>query len=329
MPKISELPSASIIDGTELLLLVKDGANAKAAVGNVQLLESFGGLPTGHPLGSIIYVIDAKGGARPMFWDGSMWRIMGTPKTRGEVEGEGIWYVGVGACTGPAQQAGLHQGVYFTSEDGFNWVINTFVDELTELSFMNEGTDNSAYANGCWVVGGLHNNAARIVSTLDPRDNKLWEIENFGADGSRSSPASSYNNDTGIFVVPITPGPNVNVTNEVPPSDTPDTKGWPRNGVEALGPSAVGMGTQGPVEVRINAVTMNITAAMFADPTFGMTGAFPTHQIQARRLGTSDWQTVHPPLLGAGVVQSAGLGLNGLVWGTVADLSVEFAAGAT
>src|SRR6185369_11945001 len=120
--KITELPVATGLTSNETLPLVQNGANVRAAVGVAQVLESFGDLPLlNNPIGKMIFVPDAVGGAVPAYWDGSQWRILSSADVV-KTMGEGIWIVGIAASFGLAQASGYDNGgTYFVSLNGRDW----------------------------------------------------------------------------------------------------------------------------------------------------------------------------------------------------------------
>jgi len=356
--KITDLPAATTpLTGTETLPLVQGGSNARAGVGVAQVLQAFGDLPTSSPVGRSIYVTDAAGGARPSFWDGVHWRTFGGSKQPTKPMGPGVFLVGVASSLGPAHMTGYDQGLFFWSSDGFIWNVEV-------LSGMNNGFLGISYANGLFVADGLSNinprdpvgSFALIASTEDPRDVTKWQSQaprgydtpNIGAVPGNPT---NYDNDTGNFTFPISGVGDVTVTNPLPSAITPDD-GWPTIGIEAGPQIMAGVGSQGPVEVRIQTTVITVLPGGYAVPTHdialslpgnitaiivtpGEAGNFVTHYLQARKQGSPDWQ----PVGGEGTfllnglsssqqgATSAGIVLTGLVWGPLKETAVQFAAG--
>jgi hypothetical protein len=348
--KITDLPLATTpLSGNEVIPLVQAGVNVKAGVGTAQVLQAFGELPPGRPAqpGPVAHIPDAKGGKGPGYWDGDIWYRFGGPKTPIETEGNGIWFLGVGKCSGFAaggegtirvegetetREYPDHSGNYFVSEDGFSWFEST-------LPIMSLGVTSSAYANGMWVVGGQSIGIiGRVASTIDPRVFLNWrDNPPYGfTGGTNAGAATDYDNTTGLFTVPIAGGGSQTVLNDTGAAD-PNDPHWPDQGVDSpllVGTSSnscVGVGTAGPVEVRISTEVVTLDARsrdlnLFPIPR-QFWGTYITDFLEVRKLGAAEWGPPAGNLLAVARPESAGLVLNGLVWGIVKS-AVEFAAGA-
>lgn len=318
MPKISELPTATLpLTGGETLPLLKGGRYVKAGIGVAQVLEVFGELPTDGPVGRVAYIADAAGGAVPAFFTGTEWRQFGGGQNkRVKPVSDGLFVVGVGPSTGAAHTNGFDRGIYFFSLDGFNWT-------PTENPYLLGGITNTAYANGVFLFSGYNDytqiKVAWITTTEDPRSSggmgASWEAEpprgyNVSNVGSEPMDATAYNEITGEFTVPIDFVGNITILNPLPRAITPDAT-WPHIGqhtVADIGNDIVaGVGTQGPVDIRIDTMILD---------------SQPTDFLQAKKTGTSDWQSVGGLL--APDATASGISLRGLLWGPIKVMAVKF-----
>ena len=76
MTKISELPTAGTVTGSEQIPIVQDGVNKRVAINLTAVLESrtVATLPSSPATGTLRFVTDEVGGAVPAFFDGIDWR---------------------------------------------------------------------------------------------------------------------------------------------------------------------------------------------------------------------------------------------------------------
>jgi len=342
--KISQLPSVTTpLSAAEVLALKQSGRYVRAGIGVAQVPQAFGDLPTTGAVGGIAYVPDAAGGARPAYWDGTNWKTFGSGGNVNTM-GLGIWVVGVGPSAGPAHEINADDGYYFTSEDGFIWTPH-------QWEFVDLGFESFSYANGTFISGSQTNFGGLVGSSVDPRDPGNWKsAEPNGASGEgQAGPATAYDNDLGTFTVPIG-GVDKTIETLLPGAVNPDPS-WPWIGQDALdrgGISVVGVGTKGPVEVRINTKQITITSYgeefkfdINGDPVSpvkgaGLVGTYDSNFLQARKFGGSydltDTAVISSSLsiqdmLAGKSGNSAGLVLRGLVWGPLKATAVQFAPG--
>ena len=257
----------------------------------------------------------------------------------------GVWFVGVGPSTGQANISGFDTGIYFTSEDGLNWDLKNHASPRPDRGFT-----GSAYADGLWVSTGIRTLTANttngiVTSTTDPRNSALWQSDQpYGfIGGTVAATPTAYDNDTGLFTVPLGPLGSVTVLNDAAPADPVDPT-WPHLGADYLTTtSVVGFGTLGWVEVRVRQIFVTVdpldrlisNGSLVSEGAIGDT--WPTDVLEARKFGSLPWvQVLH---VGTGILtgpvsmldgtapDNAGIRLRGLVWGIV-DSSVQFAPGA-
>ena len=356
--KISQLPSASTpLTGAEIMPLAKNRQNVKVGIGAVQIPQPLGDLPPNTPVGTLGYIVDAAGGPVPAYSNGTSWQQFGGTNGPINVMGPGIWVVGAGASNinSPAHRFALFgqvsglaadQGWFFYSIDGRNWI--AAAPTLPSGGLFGRGFTAMAYASGCWLLEGLQgvgvNPSTPIVATL--RDPTNYLDPNVGviyaAPRGYTNPAQigfsplpltmanggNYDNDTGVFTVPFRPSGTVLVQNTLPPAVV--TANWPTVGQDDE-VVVEGMGTNGPVEVRISGRDFVIDPpGVVKDTQILVTpGPYFTNFLEWRPSGSSDWQPVISQLgaLNGERVTNAGLILRGLVWGPVRQLAVEFQRG--
>ncbi len=337
MPKISLLPDATTLDGTELIPLVKSGVNVKAAIGVAQVLQAFGDLPTNHAVGAMGFVMDAAGGKVPAFWDGSDWRQAGGARGKVKPTGEGIWIFGGGLTTIPAlgAQTLSTTGKMWMSKDGYSWT------EFGTNTLFSTGIYDISYANGIFVVAGSHTNIAKIISIPVPNpatfDDYLLsgytlppQAYNELLPGNRGGQATAFNNDTGEFtvevVLPDLSTFTVPIINPYSGAVIPD-QDWPLVGAGSLDQRSVaGMGTRGPTEVRVSRSVIT-----------GSSGVrYQTDHIETRPYGGfSNWQgtyQVYYPIVDPetdDLTAAPNVAFNGLCFGNFKASAVEFLAGDT
>jgi len=238
----------------------------------------------------------------------------------------GVWFVGVGPSEGMAGALNLDAGIYFTSEDGFNWDQRAFPSPRPD-----DGLLGSGYANGLWVACGIRIGSGLVLSTTDPTDSTLWKSDRpYGFEGGTVAVTpASYDNDAGLFTVPIGPLGSVTIQNDAAPADPEDTT-WPHQGADYLSSSVLGFGSQGLVEVRVTRMIVNVHAGDILIsggpvPTAAV-GTWPTDFLEAKKHGSAIWTPVFHGILDGTVPDDAGIVLRGLVWGVV-QKAVEFAPG--
>ena len=367
--KISQLPSASTpLTGAEIMPIAKSRQNAKVGIGAVQIPQPLGDLPPNTPVGTLGYVVDAAGGPRPAYSNGTGWQQFGGSNDVVKTMGPGLWVVGVGPCdpNSPAHtlalipaSSSLHadESYFFISNDGQHWGSGIAV---SSGPIFNKGITGISYANGCWLFGGqklgsfdLLDINTPVIATVrnpqfpsDPDDGFILTpprgYSNTSQQGTPNSP-TNYDNDTGIFTVPIqlvNASPEIKlITNTLCAAIVPDTR-WPyigQNGGSSEIPVG-GMGINGPAEVRIvNELVTVSSATTLVDSLVPLRpGNYLTDHLEWRPSGASGWQQVVgpatpsagdfrvPPLsiLGGNSLRTAGLSLNGLVWGPVAQRAV-------
>jgi hypothetical protein len=265
----------------------------------------------------------------------------------------------VATSIGPAHAAQADTGFYFYSLDGFIW-------RLARCVSLDSGFTNISYADGCFVAGGTTTTGGFITSSIDPRDVSKWAFlppaAVSGPPASTPSRPIAYDANTGIFDFQFFPGGSTaNIRNPLPPSPDSDPT-WPHIGQDVAGvggqSSVWGMGTAGPVEVRISIKDLIIPRRfgvisdlapsglfdMISQKEIGTTNferiPYPSRFIQARKAGTSDYfssliyvagttNISFQNILSGNSYNSVGLVLRGLVWGIVDELAVEFAPGGT
>lgn len=374
MTKISDLPIATALTGDELVPVLQGSTltNRKIGIGAAQILPVYGALPTDQAAGSVGYVVDAVGGPGPNYYDGSDWQNFrkkkpGQTSNRTKIMGDGVWLVGIGPSDGPAHNIGYDKGLYFYSLDGFEWEPAT-----VGTAGMEGGIAFSAYANGRFLFMGMNEytnlRSARIVATHKPNTDDVWDSEpplgyNILNVGSEPRDAHSYDELFSFFRVPIEGVGTINIQNPLPRAVTPDER-WPYIGVNLdygqqviqPTPSVLGVGTLGPVEVRINTEILAIRAGVaevitgdfapfvpgnitaYTVPN-GVEGSYQTDFIQVRKMGTSDWGPVTG--LGAQVLlngrstafnaenkaSAVGIALTALIWGPIKATAVKFEPG--
>ena len=261
------------------------------------------------------------------------------PRSRNQFTGampleteQGVWFVGVGPSLGVAAVLNLDVGFYFTSEDGFNWTRQAIP---VSIPAPNDGFLGSGYANGMWVGCGVRTELTTgqglIISTTDPRDVSLWRFERpygfFG--GTVAVTPAAYDNEAGLFTVPVGPIGQVTIRNDAVPAD-PEDPTWPHQGADYLSSSVLGYGTMGLVEVRVRRKTVFVHAGELLLNGAGVPadaeGGWPTDYLESRKPGAFVWTPVFHETLNGTEPDTAGLALRGLVWGVVKK-AVEFAPG--
>ena len=325
--KISQLPSASTpLTGAEIMPLAKNRQNVKVGIGAVQIPQPLGDLPANTPVGTLGYIVDAAGGPRPGYSNGTGWQQFGGNNDIIKTMGPGLWVVGVGrsVANSPAHLLSMFdpkistrpadQGWYFYSVDGQIW---TAVD----VAEFNRAFTATAYANGCFLLEGLAAGDggfnSPIVATIrnpmfpnDPDDGlKLLAPRGYSNPseiGVVPLPLTEvngghYDNDTGIFTVPFQPDGSQPVQNTLCPALVPNPN-WPSVGQDSfsfpIGFNIVeGMGTKGPVDVRMLSTNFIIPdpVTLTEEQIFIVPGNYLTNFLEWSPAGSSNWQAVQSP----------------------------------
>ena len=319
MTKISELSSAGTITGNEIIPLVDGtGENIKIGIGATQVLQSFGDLPPAPVAGTLAYVPDAAGGPSPVFSDGNQWGRMDNSQ-QVVTTGQGIWVVFCCAVAGPAlslKENLLDNVYYWWSDDGITWIEgqDTIVDP-THVYL------NSAYANGCIIASGQTNLGdnpnAFIAQTQDPTSIGAWSglTPPDGYEGAAPGgfDSATYDNPSFTFTVRVRNGENVQIpiANGAPASASLNDSEWPYLGQETgkfvgwTSRTVAGVGTQGPMEVRI------VQAPLVAPPTdFSPLEGLPVDDGSGTVIDTNTVQIptgVTPSALGVKLIETCWL----------------------
>lgn len=355
---MSQLPAATLpLTGNETIATLQGGGNSNSATNQTQVLASVGETTTATPAGTMAYSANAVGGSRPV-WSGGGGSWQGGDGNL-KAMGLGHWIVGAGqpVTASPAYADDWGFGVYWVSPDGFTWYLRQIGGNTASTAFVRRGIEFISYANGCWLASGQIDigESSFIVTSPTPYNNNSWDTTlpfgnlNIGVGTSPLAP-TSYNNDTGVFTVPVASATTQNIFNRLPSAVIPDDS-WPhvgKNGSAVPLAPVIGNGTKGIVEVAIGSKQIRITQQTI-DTVKLLTarpGIYTSNYITARKLG-GDFSSVGVvavkytestgvasaldedrafQLAGASVL-SAGLVLNGLVWGPIKATAVQFQSG--
>ncbi len=366
MARITDLPDAGAITGTERIPVVQDGAETGVAVGTGRVLPSIGAtFPDNTAIGAMAFGTGQQGGDGPTYFDGIRQRGFQFGRPPVNSLGLGIWVVGVGRSGKPAHELGMDEGWYFWSEDGYIWNIRKAYNTVQGTLLFNGAFEQISYADGCFVAGGISGSDGFVSGNTDPRPttgisvegyplNGNWQtVPPFAANGGAATTPlriTQYNTNTGEFSVNFSPGGSALVQNPLPlaTGSAIDSR-WPYVGQGSDGSVVLGMGKAGPVEVRVSLKQITIAPATtqtgfniekgLPESSPGWAGTYTSAYIQARPAGSGDFfldtvRVIYPStpvqlMLSGGSINSAGLVLRGLVWGIVKELAVEFAPGGT